>query len=91
MEVAKRQGREKPSKIEQRKVGRPERGPQVKQIALHARPIYIGQAQGEEKKTYKKGSQNWAGGPLFSLGLLGWHAFTTGGCIFLYFLNKTEL
>ena len=58
MEVAKRQGREKPTKIEQRKVGRPEREPQVKQIALHARPIYIGQAQGEEKKTYKKGSQN---------------------------------
>ena len=51
MEVAKRQGRERPTKIEQRKVGRWEREPQVKQPALHARPIYVGQAQGEEKKT----------------------------------------
>ena len=45
MAVAKRQGREKPAKIEQRKV----RGPQVEQPALLASPIYIGQAQGEEK------------------------------------------
>ena len=35
----------------------------MKQAALLASPIYIGQAQGEEgKKTYKKRSQNWAGG-----------------------------
>ena len=33
MVVAKRQGREKPIKIEQRKVGRSEREPQVKQTA----------------------------------------------------------
>ena len=39
---AKRQRREKPVKIEQRKV----QGPQVKQTALLASPIYIGQAQG---------------------------------------------
>ena len=45
MVVAKKQGREKPTKIEQRKVC----GPQVKEIALLASPIYIGQAQGEEK------------------------------------------
>ena len=42
----------------------------MKQAALLASPIYIGQAQGEEgKKTYKKRSQNWAGS--FSLHLLG--------------------
>ena len=49
MEVAKRQGREKPAKIEQRKVQGLERGPQVEQTALLDSPIYIGQAQGEEK------------------------------------------
>ena len=59
MAVAKRQRREKPVKIEQRKVRGPECGPQVKQTALLARPVYTGQAQ-EEKKTYKKRSQNWA-------------------------------
>ena len=42
MAEAKRQRREKPVKIEQRKV----QGPQVKQTALLASPIYIGQAQG---------------------------------------------
>ena len=42
--VAKRQGKEKPVKIEQRKVQGPEWGPQVKQTALLASPIYIGQA-----------------------------------------------
>ena len=53
MMVAKRQGREKPMKIEQRKVGGPECGPQVEETALLASPIYIGWSQGEEK-TYKK-------------------------------------
>ena len=48
MVVAKRQGREKPAKIEQRKVWEPEWGPQVKQTTLLAGPIYIGQAQGEK-------------------------------------------
>ena len=43
MAVAKRQGREKPSKMKQKKV----RGPQVKQATLLAGPIYIGQAQRE--------------------------------------------
>ena len=47
MGVAERHGREKPTKIEQRKVRGPERKPQVKQTALLAGPIYIGQAQGE--------------------------------------------
>ena len=45
MAVAKRQGGERPAEIEQRKV----RGPQVEQTALLASPIYIRQAQGEEK------------------------------------------
>ena len=43
MVVAERQRREKPSKIDQKKV----RGPQVKQAIFLAGPIYIGQAQGE--------------------------------------------
>ena len=47
MAVAKRQRREKPMKIEQKKVRGPDRGPQVKQTTLLAGPIYIGQAQGE--------------------------------------------
>ena len=58
---------------------------------------------GKKKKTYKKRSQR-AGGlslalsltlslslSLFSSCLLGHHALTPRGCIFLYFLNKTEL
>ena len=44
MVVAKRQSREKPVKIEQRKVQRLEQGPQVKQTALLASPIFIGWA-----------------------------------------------
>ena len=47
MAVATRQGREKPTKMKQKKVRGPERGPQVKQTTLLAGPIYIGQAQGE--------------------------------------------
>ena len=73
MVVAKTQGREKPIKIEQRKIRGPEQGPQVEQTAVLTSPIYIQQVQGEAKKTYKKRSQ-MAGGlslslslPLFSL------------------------
>ena len=44
MAGAKRQGREKPAKIEQRKVQGMEWGPEVDQTALLASPIYIGQA-----------------------------------------------
>ena len=58
MVVAKRQNREKPAKIEQRKVQRLDQGPQVKQTALLASPVYIGQARGGGGKTYKKRSQN---------------------------------
>ena len=41
-------------KIEQRKVWGPEWGPQVKQSALLANPIYTEQAQEEEEKKNKK-------------------------------------
>ena len=57
MAVAKGQRREKPGKIEQRKVQGPEKQTGQKQTALLASPLYTGQAQGEEKKQ-KKRSQN---------------------------------
>ena len=85
MVVAKRQRKEKSTKIEQRKVQGPEWGPQVKPTALLASLIYIGQAQGEEKKHIKGGTKIEPGG------LLGRPALTPWGCIFLCFLNKTEL
>ena len=47
MAVAKRQGREKPAKMKQKKVRGREGGPQVKQTTLLAGPIYLGHAQGE--------------------------------------------
>ena len=89
MVVDKRQRSEKPMEIEQRKVQGLEGGPQVEQTALLAGPIYIGQAQGEEdiSKEESKGQ----GSPSFSSRLLGRHALMPRGCIFLYFLNKTEL
>ena len=62
MVVAKRQGREKPVKIEQRKVWGPEWGPHAEQTAFLASPIYLGRAQGEEKNT-KRGAK----GPGLSL------------------------
>ena len=65
MVVAKRQRGEKPAKIEHRKVWGPEWGPQVKQTALRASPIYMRQAQ-EEGKKHKKRSENWARGSLFT-------------------------
>ena len=54
MAVAKRQGREKPEKLEQREVWGPEWGPRVVQTALLASPVYIGQAQGEKIKHIKR-------------------------------------
>ena len=57
MVVAKRQRREKPKKIEQRKVRGPECRPHVTQPPFLASPIYLGQGQGEKKK-HKKRSQN---------------------------------
>ena len=65
MAATKRQGREKPAKIEgQRKVRGPESGPQVEQTALLASPIYIGQAQGGGgwgTEIYKKRSRRARG------------------------------
>ena len=57
MMVAKRQGRGKPRKIEQRKVGGSSEDPQVEETALLASPIYKGQAQGEEEKNIKRGAK----------------------------------
>ena len=91
MVVAKRQGREKPSKVEQSKVWGPEWGPQVKQTALLATPSYIGQAQGEKEKHIKEEPKDQVSLSLFSSYLSDWHALTPGGGIFLYILNKTEL
>ena len=78
MTVAKRQRREKPVKIEQRKVQGPEWGPQVKQTALLASPVYIRQAQGEEKNIQKE-EPKLSQGVLFS----SQPALTPPGCIFL--------
>ena len=47
--------------IEQRKVQGPEQGLQVEQTALLASPIYIGHAQGEEKKHIKRGARTGPG------------------------------
>ena len=69
MAVAKRQEREKHSKIEQRKVQGLELEPQVEQTALLASSIYIRQAQRKEKKTYKKRSQRARGFSPLSLSL----------------------
>ena len=99
MVVAKRQEREKPMKIEQRKIQRLEWGPQVEQTALPASPIYIAQAQGEEKKHVEREAKGpgvsvpLSCSPFLSLlfAILGWHALMPQGCIFFYFLNKTEL
>ena len=55
--MARRQGREKPTKIEQRKVRGPELRPQEEQTALLAKPNLhrVGPGGGEKKKkTYKK-------------------------------------
>ena len=76
-------------KIEQRKVQGPEREPQVKQTALLASPIYIGQAHGEEKKHIKRGAKIEQG-DLSSL-LLGRPVLRPQGCIFLCLPNKIEL
>ena len=89
MAVAKRQGREKPVKIEQRTVRGSERGPRVEQTALLAGPVYKGRPRGREKHI-KRGPK--LGGGLSSLCVfLGRPALEPQGCIFLYFLNKTEL
>ena len=90
MAVAKRPGREKPKKIEQRKV----RGPQVKQMALQAGPIYIGQAQGGRnihKEESKLALSLFRAGALFSSRLwvdMPSHLEDGFSC---HYLNKIEL
>ena len=79
--VAKRQIREKPVKIEQRKVQGLEWGPQVKQTALLASPIYIGQAQRQGYKCIKGGILEGLRLP-FSLHLLSWPALMSQGFSF---------
>ena len=89
MAVAKRQGREKPAKIEQRKVWGPEWGPQGEQTAFLASPVYIGQAQGEEKtwKEEPEGRDSVSSLRVFWVGLLS----RLRDVFPFYFLNKTEL
>ena len=68
--MAKRQSKEKPAKIEHKKSRGPEWDPQVKQTNILASPIYIGQAQGEEKKHMQRGAKIE---PLSSFGLASLH------------------
>ena len=89
MVLAKRQRREKPVKIEQRNVQRPEWGPQVKQAVLLARPIYIAQAQGEERKT-KKGAKIELGASLLCVSFGSAHPHSSR-MYFPLLANKTEL
>ena len=62
MVVAKREGKEKPTKIEQRKVQGQVWEPQGKQTALLAVQFTKGRLRGREKKTYIERSKNWAEG-----------------------------
>ena len=68
--------------MEEKKLRGLEWEPQVKQTALLASPIYIVQAQGEEKKHVKRGAKIE---PL----LWGQPALTPWRCTFLYLPNKT--
>ena len=84
--MAKRQRKEKPTKMEQKKIRGLEWEPHVKQTALLASPIDIGQAWEGEDKTHKKRKPRrteplpW-GRPIP----------TPRGCTFVYLPNKTEL
>ena len=60
----------------------------MKQAALLARPIYIGQAQGKEKKHIKGGAKIEPGASLCSLYLLGLLTLMRQECIFLCLPNK---
>ena len=61
----------------------------MKQTALQASPVYIGHAQGEERKNISKEAPKSGQGLLVPLRLLCRHALHR--IFFLYFLNKTEL
>ena len=71
MAVAKRQRKEKPAKIEQKKSQGQEWELQVKQTTILASPIYIGQAQGNKKKHMKRKAKIE---PLYSFGLASPHS-----------------
>ena len=88
MVVAKRQRREKPAKIEQRKVRGPEGEPQVNQTALLTRPIYLEQAHRGGDKCIKGGSLEGLG-PLFSSSFGSAHLLE--GVLSFVFPNGTEL
>ena len=89
MAVAKRQRRERTMKIEQRKV------PGLSEdLRWNKQPSWLaqftqGRLRGGEKteKEEPKSGQ----GVLFSSRILGWPTLMPQGCIFLCFLNKTEL
>ena len=82
MAVAKRKRREKPRDLEQKKIPGPGWGPQVKQIALLASPVYIGQSRGRRKNMQIE-EPKLIQGLLFSSYLLGWPTLMPWGCIFL--------
>ena len=84
MAVAKRQRKEKPAKMEQKKIQGPGVRTSVKQTALLASPIYIGQAQQVGDKHINGGSQDRLR-PL----LCSWPTLTPQGCTLLCLWNKT--
>ena len=98
MAVAKRQGKENPMKIKQRKVRGLEWGPQVEQRALLASSIYKGRPRGR-KKHIKRGAKGLWVSLLRTraLSLSSLRIFWVGmpshleDVFSFYFLNKTEL
>ena len=62
--------------MEQKKIRGPEWEPQVKQTALLASPIYMGQAQGEETKHLKRGAKRDWGLPSCSEQAMATHSST---------------
>ena len=89
MAVAKRQGKGKPVQIEQRKVRGPEYRPQVEQPALLASQFTEGRPRGR-RKDRKRGAKFRPGASLV-LESFGSACLTPRACVFLDFLNKTEL
>ena len=87
MSVTIRQRREKPMKIEQRMVQGLKWGPQVKQTALLASTIYIGQAHGGGDKCIKGGSLERLR-PLFSSSFGSAHPHSLRAYYPLFFLKK---
>ena len=62
----------------------------MKQTALLVSPIYIGQAQGEEKKQIKRGAKIEQGASLLSIFWVGLPSLLQGVLSFA-FRNETEL